>query len=89
MFRKVLKIAVVCLLLSGCYSSGGEIRLFNRYNLFGNGSSSVKVEKGDTLYSISRKYDVPLKDLIEVNSLSAPYSLKIGQTLKLPAARYC
>lgn len=78
----------MCFLLSSCYSSGGQIRLFNKYALFGNTPSIIKVEKGDTLYNLSKRYDVPLKDLIEFNNLRAPYSLKIGQTLRLPIARY-
>ncbi len=88
MLKKFLSIMAMCFLLNGCYSSGGEIRLFNRYSLFGENPSTVKVAKGDTLYSISKRYDVPLRDLIEINNLKAPYSLNIGQTINLPVARY-
>ena len=88
MIKKIIHIAICCLFLSGCYSSGGQIKLFNRYSLFGTSPSSVTVEKGDTLYSISRRYDMSLEDLIEANHLSAPYSLRVGQTLNLPASRY-
>ena len=87
MYKKLFVI-IISLILSGCYSSGGEIRLFNKYSLFGSTPSSVIVTKGDTLYSISRRYDIPLKDLIEANSLRAPYSLKVGQKLNIPSARY-
>ena len=75
------------MLLGGC--SGNQIPLFN-YNTWWGGSapSSVVVKKGDTLYSISRRYDVPLREVIEVNNLRPPYSLKIGQVLRLPTARY-
>jgi murein DD-endopeptidase MepM/ murein hydrolase activator NlpD len=76
------------LLLGGCSSSNGQIRLFNRYTLFGSTPTSVSVQKGDTLYSISKRYDVPLKDLIETNNLRAPYTLNVGQTLRLPTTRY-
>ena len=88
MLKNFLKIVILCIMLSGCYSSGGEIMLFNRYSLFGSNPATVKVSKGDTLYSLSRKYDIPLKDLIEVNGLRAPYSLRVGQVLRLPSARY-
>jgi len=87
MAGKFIYILLVCLGLSGCYASNGEIRLFNRYSLFGS-ADSVTVSKGDTLYSISRRHNVPLKDLIEANHLRPPYILKTGQVLQLPTARY-
>ena len=88
MFKKFFATIITILMLSGCYSSGGEIRLFNKYSLFGGSPSSVIVAKGDTLYSIARRHDIPLKDLIEANSLKAPYALNVGQKLNLPVARY-
>lgn len=88
MFEKFLKVAVVCLMLGGCYFSDGGIRMFNSGVLFGETPSSVSVRKGDTLYSISRRYNVSLKDLIEANNLRPPYNLNVGQTLRLPSAQY-
>lgn len=87
MIKRLFCIWAAVLLLSGCYSSNGEILLFNRYTLFGGIPSSVKVEKGDTLYSISRRYSVPLKDIIQVNRLRPPYTLRAGQTLRMPSAQ--
>ena len=88
MLGRILKIAALCLMLSGCYFSEDGIRMFNSGVLFGETPSSVSVRKGDTLYSISRRYNVPLKDLIEANNLRPPYKLNVGQTLRLPAAQY-
>ena len=51
-------------------------------------SGEVSVEKGDTLYSISQKYNVPLRDLVEENKLAPPYALAVGQKLKLPGTKY-
>nr|WP_246337663.1 peptidoglycan DD-metalloendopeptidase family protein [Azospirillum oleiclasticum] len=48
---------------------------------------AIIVVKGDSLYSLSRKYNVPLRDLAEANRLSPPYTLDIGQRLVLPASR--
>ena len=50
-------------------------------------SKNVEVQKGDTLYSISKKYKVPLRGIIEENNLSAPYSLKVGQVLNFPVKK--
>lgn len=46
----------------------------------------VTVHKGDTVYSLSRKHNVPTRALIETNNLTAPFLLSPGQRLKLPAA---
>lgn len=51
-------------------------------------NQEIEVGEGDTLYSISRKNDVPLRDLIEANNLSAPYALKKGQVLTIPKPIY-
>ena len=47
-------------------------------------SSTVRVRRGDTLYSIAQKKNVPLRALIQENHLSAPYTIKVGQLLKIP-----
>lgn len=41
-----------------------------------------KVEKGDTLYSLSRKYNVPVADLKKLNNLQSEV-ISVGQVLKL------
>lgn len=41
------------------------------------------VVKGDSLWAISRKYDIRVNDLIELNNLS-DLNIKIGQTLLVP-----
>lgn len=45
------------------------------------------VQRGETLYAISRKYGVPLRALIVENGLSPPYELLVGQRIRLPTAR--
>lgn len=51
-------------------------------------SGMIVVEKGDTLYSISRTYNVPIRDVVEENSLTPPYILKIGQEVRVPKNKY-
>ena len=48
------------------------------------GCGGVRVRKGDTLYSISKNYDIPMRALIEENGLEPPYTLTIGQYLYFP-----
>ena len=44
----------------------------------------VTVQKGDTLYSLSREYQIPVNDLAIMNKLSSPFTLSIGQKIKVP-----
>ena len=44
----------------------------------------ITVTPGDTLYSLSRKYSIPVNDLAVMNDLTAPFALYAGQTLKVP-----
>ena len=44
----------------------------------------ITVAKGDTLYSISRRYQIPVNDLAVMNKLSAPFALSVGQQIKVP-----
>ena len=46
--------------------------------------SEITVVPGDTLYSISRKYEIPVNDLAVMNKLSHPFTLSVGQKLKVP-----
>ncbi|MDX1710858.1 MAG: M23 family metallopeptidase [Rhodovibrionaceae bacterium] len=43
------------------------------------------VRKGDTAYGISRRFNVDLRALIDANNLRPPYTLSVGQRLRLPA----
>lgn len=52
-----------------------------------NKSRTVVVQPGDTLYSISRRYDVPSKAIAARNDIRPPFALTVGQTLILDPAR--
>lgn len=39
------------------------------------------VRRGETLYAIAFRYDTDFRQLARLNHLSAPYSLRVGQTL--------
>jgi murein DD-endopeptidase MepM/ murein hydrolase activator NlpD len=47
----------------------------------------VTVEGGETPYVVARRYDVPVRSLIEANALQPPYALAPGRTLVLPQLR--
>ena len=44
----------------------------------------ITVQKGDTLYSLSRKYEIPVNDLAVMNKISSPFDLSVGQKIKVP-----
>lgn len=47
----------------------------------------VIVRQNDTLWMVSKRYNLPLRDLIDANNLSAPYTIHTGQRLRLPVPR--
>ena len=48
----------------------------------------VIVKKGDTIYSIAKQNNVPLKDMILRNNLRAPYTLSIGDKIYIPNSAF-
>ena len=78
----------IVILLSGCANDRIRLLGYDLSGFFGTHPDYVTVQKGDTLYSISRRYNVPIREMIETNNLRPPYTLTIGRTLRLPDARY-
>lgn len=48
------------------------------------GAGDMIVKKNDTLWCISKRYNVELRDVIDANGLAPPYLLATGQRLRLP-----
>lgn len=46
------------------------------------------VKRGDTVYSIARAHNVPVRSVIDANRLAAPYRIEVGQRLTIPAGRF-
>ncbi|MDA0231459.1 MAG: peptidoglycan DD-metalloendopeptidase family protein [Proteobacteria bacterium] len=49
---------------------------------------AVQVQAGDTVYALSRRHHVGVRDIIRANRLEPPYKLAIGQSIRLPRAQY-
>ena len=60
------------LLLAGCSS-----------NQSSDSGSVYTVKRGDTLYRISRTTGTSVKELARLNGISPPYTIEVGQKLKL------
>jgi murein DD-endopeptidase MepM/ murein hydrolase activator NlpD len=46
-----------------------------------------QVERGDTAYAVARRFDIPVKAIIDANNLQPPYGLQAGQRLTIPRPR--
>lgn len=47
-------------------------------------AGAVMVKAGDTVWSVSQRYRLPLRDIVDINGLQPPYALREGQRLLLP-----
>ncbi|WP_226886458.1 LysM peptidoglycan-binding domain-containing M23 family metallopeptidase [Nisaea nitritireducens] len=92
-FRNWSALLVVAGLLSACGAGGPRLA----YSPSGKSSAHLAIPSGglisagpnDTVYEISRRYGVPVRDIILANQLQPPYKLYVGQDLRLPApSRY-
>lgn len=74
-------------LLSGCSQPASKASYY-KYAGQNSGAGSLgihTIRSGDTLWSIANSYHVDLRDMLDMNSLRAPYNIKAGQRLKIPA----
>ena len=73
--------------LSGCLGMGSRVPAPVMVHGTHSGAGSTgahNVKRGDTLYSISKRYRLPMRDIAVVNRLSPPFKLYEGQRLRLP-----
>ena len=49
-----------------------------------NKPAEVKISKGDTYYSIAKKYKISIKELLKYNKLTEKDLLKEGKKIKIP-----
>lgn len=71
------------------HSSGGPSNTKNPAVLGAEDNTSqafttYTVAKGDTVFNIAQKHNVSWTTLATINNLSAPFTLKVGQTLRIP-----
>mgnify|MGYP006329353263 FL=1 len=52
--------------------------------LFANNHKDYVIQKGDTLYGISRKYNISIDELCKANNFTKDSLIKIGQKIKIP-----
>lgn len=76
----------LCFMTFGVAACGGAPAPAVHYGQSsGAGSAGIHtVSKGDTLYSISRRYRLPMRDIVVLNNITQPFKLYVGQRIKLP-----
>lgn len=76
------------LILTSCLTPTGKqkpVEVVSYGAKSGGGSTGMHtVLGGDTVYTVSQKYNLPLREIISLNNLSAPYHLNSGFRIKLP-----
>ena len=82
-----LLLSAAVLALGACERVGGLAPFTHVSEVPDSAGGAITVQKGDSAYSLSRRYNVPLRDLIEANRLAPPYRLDVGQRLVLPTSR--
>jgi lipoprotein NlpD len=91
--------SIFCLLVSGCASSTRPAPVVDRAPAASAKKTVVRhvktpdmrpqtytVQKGDTLYGIALEHGYDYKEIAEWNGIEPPYTIKVGQTLKLTQA---
>ncbi|MGB7335274.1 MAG: peptidoglycan DD-metalloendopeptidase family protein [Salaquimonas sp.] len=54
----------------------------------GVGGTSVTLRSGETLYNLSKRYGVPVKEIMRVNNISDPNSVQANQSILIPTYVY-
>ena len=89
MERSLFLCSFSLILLSGCLlGSQAPAPVAHYGKKQGAGSGGVHtVTPGENLWSISKRYNIVMRDIVISNSLSAPFILNAGQRLRLPPPR--
>lgn len=83
--RPALFILPVILFLTACLGGQEPAPVSNFGQSPGAGSAGVhSVSSGETVYALSKRYNIAMRDIIVVNDLRAPFRLTAGQRVKLP-----
>lgn len=85
--KKWLVLSASIITLTGCMeTTSGPVQVHMYGVGTGGGSLGIHtVTPADSVYTISKKYNVPMRTMMEMNNLEPPYALVPGMRLKLPA----
>lgn len=79
----IFGVALSVLVLAGCASSHrAPISTLGSYSS-GTSVGTHIVQRGDTLYSIARRYGVSVANLLSMNNISNPSQIEVGQRIRI------
>ncbi len=81
---KRIGVLLMCLLFVFACTKSPPVKVFNLGLKGDSKTGAMMVSEGDTLWKISKRYRVALRDIIDLNRLSPPYHLNEGQRIKVP-----
>lgn len=100
LFQKYLYwlIMLSVVFISMCTHSVANVPTVIKYHSYGTKGSNyapseknpfyATVKKGDTLYELAKSYNTNIRELIDLNDLTPPYHLRVGQRIKMPKPLY-
>ncbi len=54
----------------------------------GAGGTAINIQSGETLYNVSKRYGVPVKEIMRVNNIQDASSVRVGQQVVIPTYIY-
>ncbi|MDF1678595.1 MAG: peptidoglycan DD-metalloendopeptidase family protein [Legionellaceae bacterium] len=79
-----IRLLIGCMCLSSCGVREGLAPVEeSRWHEINRAAKYHTVKKGETLYAIAFRYDQDYHDLAALNHLTPPYTLRVGQSVKL------
>lgn len=90
MIKNVFAMITVLFFLSSCSDRNGFAPVVeSQWKRFDRNARQYTVKRGDTLYSIAFRYDVDYRQMAAYNQLKSPYTVRIGQVLRImPPTRH-
>lgn len=86
--RHLLAISLVAsLMVTACSQPETSARYYQYGGILSAGSSLGlhTMRRGETLWTVAKAYNVDLRDMLDLNKLSAPYKTHVGERIKIPA----
>ena len=96
-YKKILGSLILSCLIFSCSQTKAPVvnrgsivynRAYINENITQESEDFVVIVSGDNVYKISKKYNIPIRDLISQNNLYPPYVLRVGDKISLPNTQY-
>jgi hypothetical protein len=81
---RILALIIVAVMMAAC-TSGNNSGLYLPSRDSITAGETITVQGNKNLYAIAREHNVSMRDIIVLNDIKAPYSVRDGQSLILPA----